>query len=114
MLPSATGCAANSCVTAWSVSSRSGRASLPALSRTCCPRRQGRRASPVLTANVGLPHRSIREAIALAVHLIVHVARVQSRRCVTELVAVNAYDGPQDRFMLEPCLASEAREGVQV
>ena len=68
----------------------------------------------VLTANVGLPHRSIREAIALAVHLIVHVARVQSRRCVTELVAVKAYDGPQDRFVLEPCLASEVREGVQV
>ena len=30
----------------------------------------------VLTANVGLPHRSTREAIALAIHLIVHIARV--------------------------------------
>ena len=27
----------------------------------------------VLTANVGLPHRSIREAIALAIHLVVHL-----------------------------------------
>ena len=30
----------------------------------------------VLTANVGLPHTSTREAIALAINLIVHVARV--------------------------------------
>lgn len=68
----------------------------------------------VLTANVGLPHRSIREAIAFAVHLIVHVARVQGQRRVTELVAVKAYDGPQDRFVFEPCLPSEVREGVEV
>jgi pilus assembly protein CpaF len=69
----------------------------------------------VLTANVGLPHRSIREAIALAVHLIVHVARVQGRRRVTELVTVRAYDSQQDRFVLEACLACEVRqEGVRV
>ena len=29
----------------------------------------------VLTANVGLPHRSTREAIALAIHLVVHISR---------------------------------------
>ena len=34
----------------------------------------------VLTANVGLPHRSTREAIALAIHLVVHLARVGGRR----------------------------------
>src|SRR5205823_9747602 len=38
----------------------------------------------ILTANVGLPHRSTREAIALAVHLVVHIAREQGRRQVTE------------------------------
>jgi pilus assembly protein CpaF len=69
----------------------------------------------VLTANVGLPHRSIREAIALAVHLIVHVARVQGRRRVTELVVVKGYDAQQDRFVLEPCFDFEVRgEGVRV
>src|SRR5204862_2704578 len=31
----------------------------------------------VLTANVGLPHRSIREAIGLAIHLIVHIGRIR-------------------------------------
>jgi energy-coupling factor transporter ATP-binding protein EcfA2 len=33
----------------------------------------------VLTANVGLPHRSVREAIAFAVHLVVHIARINGR-----------------------------------
>ena len=55
----------------------------------------------VLTANVGLPHRSTREAIALAIHLVVHIARVGSHRRVTELVAVREYDGNADRFVLE-------------
>src|SRR5207237_7051263 len=55
----------------------------------------------VLTANVGLPHHSIREAIALAIHLIVHIARQHSRRRVTEVVRVRGYDPRQDRFLLE-------------
>jgi pilus assembly protein CpaF len=59
----------------------------------------------VLTANVGLPHRSIREAIALAIHLIVHIARVDGRRQVTELTAIRGYDGNTDRFVLDSRLA---------
>jgi pilus assembly protein CpaF len=55
----------------------------------------------VLTANVGLPHRSVREAIALAIHLVVHLARVGGRRVVTELVAVRGYDSQNDRFLVE-------------
>src|SRR5262249_52727251 len=42
----------------------------------------------VLTASVGLPHHSIREAIALAIHLIVHLGRVESHRRVTGVVVV--------------------------
>src|SRR5947208_8224226 len=53
----------------------------------------------VLTANVGLPHRSIREAIALAIHMVVHIARVDGRRRVTEFLAVRGFDGPADRFV---------------
>jgi pilus assembly protein CpaF len=56
----------------------------------------------VLTANVGLPHHSIREAIALAIHLVVHIARQHNRRRVTEVVRVRGYDPRQDRFLLEP------------
>src|SRR2546425_4676727 len=55
----------------------------------------------VLTANVGLPHRSAREAIALAIHLIVHVARVNGHRRVTEVTTLRGYDGRSDRFVLD-------------
>jgi pilus assembly protein CpaF len=55
----------------------------------------------VLTANVGLPHRSTREAIALAIHVVVHIARINGRRQVTELVRVRGYDGESDRFVLD-------------
>jgi pilus assembly protein CpaF len=58
----------------------------------------------VLTANVGLPHHSIREAIALAIHLVVHLARVDGRRRVTGLVTVRGYDTQTDRFQVESCL----------
>jgi pilus assembly protein CpaF len=58
----------------------------------------------VLTANVGLPHRSTREAIALAIHLVIHIARVNGRRRVTEVLGVCGYDGREDTFALEPCL----------
>ncbi|MND06040.1 hypothetical protein D3C83_271820 [compost metagenome] len=59
----------------------------------------------MLTANVGLPHRSIREAIALAIHLVVHVARVGNQRRVTEVVTVRGYDAPADRFLLDDAFA---------
>ncbi|MGH9158368.1 MAG: CpaF family protein, partial [Vicinamibacteraceae bacterium] len=55
----------------------------------------------VLTANVGLPHASTREAIALAVHLVVQLRRLEGRRVVTEVVAVRGYDARLDRFALD-------------
>ena len=67
----------------------------------------------VLTANVGLPHRSTREAITLALHLVVHLARVDGRRIVTQVAHVRGYDAHQDRFMVEPWLPSSAiQEGA--
>jgi pilus assembly protein CpaF len=69
----------------------------------------------VLTANVGLPHHSIREAIALAIHLVVHLARVDGQRCVTGVVAVRGYQTATDRFQLESGLTDvRFAEGVQV
>jgi len=58
----------------------------------------------VLTANVGLPHRSVREAIALAIHLVVHIARVDNRRVVTEVARIRGYDVAADRFELASTL----------
>jgi pilus assembly protein CpaF len=53
----------------------------------------------VLTANVGLPHASIREAIGFAIHLVVHISRVANRRRVTEVVRIDGYDTSVDRFI---------------
>jgi pilus assembly protein CpaF len=61
----------------------------------------------VLTANVGLPHRSVREAIALAIHVIVHIARIDGLRRVTQILDVRGYDGETDRFLLEPAIVGE-------
>lgn len=55
----------------------------------------------ILTANVGLPHASAREAIALAIHLVVHIARKDGRREVAQLVAVGGYDDAADRIKLQ-------------
>jgi pilus assembly protein CpaF len=54
----------------------------------------------VLTANVGLPHQSTREAIALAIHLVVHIDRVGRRRAVTQVVSLEGYDHASDHFLL--------------
>jgi pilus assembly protein CpaF len=62
----------------------------------------------VLTANVGLPHHSIREAIALAIHLVVHVIRADGRRRVDGVLCVRGYDATTDRFRLERWMASDA------
>ena len=61
----------------------------------------------VLTANVGLPHRSTREAIGLAIHLVVHIARIDGHRRVTEIAAVRGYDAQHDRFQLESRLLDQ-------
>jgi pilus assembly protein CpaF len=68
----------------------------------------------VLTANVGLPHSSTREAIALAIHLIVQLRRLTGRRVVTEVVAVRGYDSRADRFVLDRLwsLPHAAKEGA--
>ncbi len=55
----------------------------------------------VLTANVGLPHSSVREAISFAIHRIVHLSRVDGQRRVTGLVSVRSYDTRTDRFLVD-------------
>lgn len=68
----------------------------------------------VLTANTGLPHRSIREAIALAIHLVVHIERVARTRKVTDVATVAGYDVATDRIRLEPVsiVGAPAQEGA--
>ena len=40
--------------------------------------------------------------IALAIHLVVHLARINGRRTVTEIVTVRGYDPRDDRFLVAP------------
>lgn len=60
-----------------------------------------------LTANVGLPHRSAREAIASTLHLVVHIARVGGRRRVTDVIEMRGYDGERDQFVVGPLDVSQ-------
>jgi pilus assembly protein CpaF len=64
----------------------------------------------VLTANVGLPHASTREAIAFAIHLVAHIARDGGRRRVTQLVRVRGYDTQADAFRLDSLYELGAKE----
>ena len=59
----------------------------------------------VLTANVGLPHASTREAIAFAILLVAHIARDGGQRRVTQLVGVRGYDTQADAFRLDSLYA---------
>ena len=55
----------------------------------------------VLAANVGLPHHSTREAIALAIDLVIHIDRSAGRRVVTEALRVSGYDARTDQFEIK-------------
>jgi len=55
----------------------------------------------VVAANVGLPHHSTREAIALAIDLVVHIDRRLGQRIVTEALHVSGYRGATDQFELD-------------
>lgn len=55
----------------------------------------------VLTANVGLPHAATREAIAFAIHLVVHIAREVGSRRVTQVVAITGFDTRTGAFRLD-------------
>lgn len=67
----------------------------------------------ILTANVGLPHASIREAIALAIHVVVHIARETGRRAVTQLVLIRDYDIGADAFRLEHVRSADGDAGAR-
>ena len=63
----------------------------------------GRLASCVMQSGVDLPYVAVRRMIADCVHLVVHIDRRSGKRTVTELVAVDGYDGGRDEYTLKPC-----------
>lgn len=61
-----------------------------------------RLASCVLQSGVELPYQAIRSSIADSIHLLLHIARNRSRRIVTELDEVKAYDLETEQYRIEP------------
>jgi pilus assembly protein CpaF len=57
----------------------------------------------VLTAGIGLPHRSTQEAIALAVDLVVHISRISGERRVTEVVGLEGFDAETGAYRFHAC-----------
>ena len=55
----------------------------------------------VISGTAGLPHGSVRAAIALAIDLVAHIAREAGQRRITELLAVRRYDTESGRFEVE-------------
>jgi pilus assembly protein CpaF len=60
----------------------------------------------VLMADVGLPHPSIKEAVGLAIQMVVHLKREAGRRVASEAVCVRGYNVEAGRFELAPLLSS--------
>ena len=61
-----------------------------------------RLASCALQGGVELPYQAIRQQIADAIHLVLHLSRTQRRRCVREVILVEGYNGACDAYELEP------------
>jgi pilus assembly protein CpaF len=71
--------------------------SLSTIHANSAPQAVTRLAHLVLMAEMGLPIASVKEAIALAVHLVAHIARREDgRRQVTQLAAIRGFNGGTD------------------
>jgi pilus assembly protein CpaF len=57
-----------------------------------------RLSSCVLQSGIDLPFHAIRSSIADSIGLLVHIERRDGRRFVSEVVSIEAYDQPYDRF----------------
>lgn len=58
-----------------------------------------RLANLVLMSLVEMPLRGIKDAIALAIDLVVHIDRLDGQRRVTEVISVDGYDNRKDLFL---------------
>src|SRR5438067_677989 len=56
----------------------------------------------VLQSGIELPHRAIIANIGNSVDLLVHIARIRGRRCISEVVAVQGFDSGTDECRLCP------------
>jgi hypothetical protein len=55
----------------------------------------------VLQSDVELPYRAVRNNIAEALNLLVHIERRQGRRLVSQVLRIEKYDPSEDRYEFE-------------
>jgi pilus assembly protein CpaF len=60
-----------------------------------------RLASCVLQSGIELPYKAIKASIADSIHLLVHIERRQSRRYISEILALQSYSPTDDTYHLE-------------
>jgi len=58
-----------------------------------------RLANLVLMSSVDMPLRGIKDAIALAIHVVVHIDRIDGQRRVAQVIRVDGYDHRSDQFL---------------
>jgi len=68
-----------------------------------------RLASCVLQAGVDLPYQAIRQQIADAIQVVLHLNRAHQRRYVTELIRVERYNGARDGYDSETLFKNDDR-----
>lgn len=59
-----------------------------------------------MMSGIELPHRAVRSQIVDGLHLLVHLARHQGERRVTEILRVKRYDAEEDRYECETLYAA--------
>jgi pilus assembly protein CpaF len=72
-----------------------------------------RLANLVLMSSVDMPLRGTKDAIALAIDIVVHIDRINGQRRVAEVISVDGYDNRKDHFMTSTLYALSPRsQGV--
>jgi pilus assembly protein CpaF len=61
-----------------------------------------RLASCVLQSGIDLPYKAIKANIADSIHLLVHIERRRTRRCISEILGLQSYSPTDDTYHLEP------------
>jgi pilus assembly protein CpaF len=83
--------------------------SLSTIHANSAPQALGRLASCALQSGVELPYQAVRQQIADAIHVVLHLGRTDRRRYVHELIRVGRYDGVHDCYEPEILFKKEHR-----
>ncbi len=74
--------------------------SLCTLHANSAPQAIARFSDCVLQSGIELPHRAIMANIGNSVDLLIHIARIRGRRCISEVVAVQGFDSAAEECRL--------------